>query len=202
MKNNNVKKYNSFVKALSLMIALITVFSCFSLNVFAATAVSSVNCQPIDNKYGGQSKYFYVKASNTTCKIKFTCGKGQLDLYGGNVMPTYNVYGSYEIKIYKWDKNKGSITGSCLLDKDIYNKSSATLSFKAQKGSYYRIQVYFWNATTTATSYWNKNQVTHRPTHTSADFVGVAYYDWSNWEKFPSIKAANDSGCTLYSTKP
>lgn len=200
--SRNTKKHNPAVRIISLLFIAITIFSCFSVNAFAASSVSSVNCQPTASSYGGQSKYFYVKATGTTCKLKFTCGKGVLDWAGGGVMPTYDVYGTYEIKVYKWDRNNGKITGSCLLDKDIYNTSSSTLSFKAEKNCYYRVQVYFWVATTTAKSYWNKGVIHGTCTFTTVDRVTPAFYGDSRWEKFPTLKATNSSCCTLYSAKP
>ena len=146
-------------KILAIISVIAIVFSCFSfaLTASAATAVSSVNCQNKSSVYGGKSVYFYVKANSATCKIKFTCGKGELDWAGENLLENASVRGAYQVKIYKWDAKKGSTVGSCVFDKDIYNKSSYTASFKAQKGAYYRVQVYFWNATTTAKSYWNKD---------------------------------------------
>ena len=184
-------KHNLLARALSVLFVLAIIASCFAVNTFA---VSSVNCQPT-NKYGGASKYFYVKASGSTSKLKFTCGTGNLD-YGG-VGTAIGVRGAYEIKIYKWDKGAGKITGSCIYDKDIYNKSSVTISFSSTKNCYYRVQVYFWNATTTATSYF-KNRVIR--SQYRGDAVGVIRTPC--WDKLPTITAANASGCTLYTSKP
>lgn len=210
MKTTNNEKFKSThkrspaVRIISLLFVVITILSCFSANAFAASSVSSVNCQPTASIYGGQSKFFYVKATGTTCKLKFTCGKGVLDWAGGGVMPTSKAYGTYEVKVYKWDRNKGAITGSCLLDKDIYNSSSSTLSFKAQKNCYYRVQVYFWVANTTAKSYWNKRIIRNdfEGTLLTPRVVTPTFYDDSSWEKFPTIKATNGGCCTLYSSKP
>ena len=191
-------------KILAIISVIAIVFSCFSfaLTASAATAVSSVNCQPKSSVYGGKSVYFYVKANSTTCKIKFTCGKGELDWAGENLLENASIRGAYQVKIYKWNTKTGSTTGSCVLDKDIYNKSSYTASFKATKGAYYRVQVYFWNATTTAKSYWNKGLIDNPYYFTTLKGVYVGYYGTPNWVKYPSIKATNSSGCTLYASKP
>ncbi len=192
-------------RLIAIISAILIVVSCFSLtlNVFAASPVSSVNCQNKSSKYGGNSTFFYVKANSTTCKIKFTCGKGELDWAGENLLENASVRGAYQVKIYKWDNKKGTTVGSCVFDKDIYNKSSYTASFKATKGAYYRVQVYFWVAKTTATSYWNKGIITNPyPRTLSLSGVRVATYGTPNWVKYPTIKATNNSGCTLYASKP
>lgn len=196
------------MKTTKRLVAIISVIaivlSCFSfvITASAASAVSSVNCQNKSSKYGGNSTFFYVKASKTTCKIKFTCGKGELDWAGENLLENASVYGAYQVKIYKWDTKKGATVGSCVFDKDIYNKSSYTASFKAEKGAYYRVQVYFWACKTTANSYWNKGIIKNPYILTTLRGVYVGYYGTPNWVKFPTIKAANSSGCTLYDSKP
>lgn len=185
------KVFKGFISIIVIVATLLSV----STAAFAASSVSSVDCQPKTSVYGGKSVYFYVKASSTTCKLNFTCGKGTLD-WVGEGFGAKKVYGSYEVKIYKWDTQKGAITGSCLFDKDIYNKSSYTASFNAQKGCYYRVQVYFWNAKTTATSYKNKLVIIDTTS------LSVGCLGDPNWTSFPTIKATNNSGCTLYKTNP
>ena len=190
-------------KLLAIVLAITVIFSSFALVASAASPVSSVNCQNKSNKYGGTSSFFYVKANSTTCKIKFTCGNGKLNWSGEDLMGPASVRGAYQVKIYKWDTKTGKTVGSCVFDKDIYNKSSYTASFKATKGAYYRVQVYFWNATTTAKSYWNKNIIYN--THIfllSTSGVKVATYGPVYWSQYPTIKATNNSGCTLYASKP
>ena len=196
-----MKIVKKFIAVISL-VAII--FSCFgsALAASAATAVSSVNCQNTSNRYGGTSVYFYVKANSTTCKINFTCGNGKLDWAGENLLENASVKGAYQVKIYKWDPKKGTTVGSIVYDKDIYNKSSFTASFTATKDAYYRVQVYFWVANTTAKSYWNKGIIYNTYGLTSLRGVGVGYFGTPNWVQFPTIKAANGSGCTLYSSKP
>lgn len=198
-----MKKTKKFIAIISI---LAIIFSCFSftLTASAASAVSSVNCQNTSSRYGGTSKYFYVKANSTTCKLKFTCGNGVLDWAGGDVYETANVKGAYQVKIYKWNPSTGKTVGSIVYDKDIYNKSSFTASFKATKGDYYRVQVYFWVAKTTATSYWNKGIIYNsaRNTLLSTRVVNVGFYGTPHWDTLPTIKAANSSGCTLYASKP
>lgn len=136
-----------------------------------------------------------MKADSTTCKIKFTCGKGELDWAGENLLENASIRGAYQVKIYKWDAKNGKTVGSCVYDEDIYNKSTFTASFKATKGAYYRVQVYFWAAKTTATSYWNKKIITNPyPIYLSLSGVRVGTYGTPNWVKFPTIKAANNSG--------
>lgn len=191
-------------KILAIISVIAIVFSCFSfaLTASAATAVSSVNCQNKSSVYGGKSVYFYVKANSATYKIKFTCGKGELNYSGEDVMKPAPVYGAYQVKIYKWNTKTNKTVGSCVFDKDIYNKSSYIASFKAQKGAYYRVQVYFWNATTTAKSYWNKDIINNPYYFTTLKGVYVGYYGTPNWVKYPTIKATNSSGCTLYASKP
>lgn len=194
----------TFKKALAVISVIAIVLSCFSfaMSASATSAVSSVNCQNKSSKYGGNSTFFYVKANSTTCKIKFTCGKGKLDWAGENLLENASVYGAYQVKIYKWDAKKGSTVGSCVFDKDIYNKSSYTASFKAEKGAYYRVQVYFWVCKTTANSYWNKGIIKNPYILTTLRGVYVGYYGTPNWVAYPSIKATNSSGCTLYASKP
>lgn len=190
-------------KLLAIVLAITVIFSSFALVASAASPVSSVNCQNKSNEYGGTSSFFYVKANSTTCKIKFTCGNGKLNWSGEDLMGPASVRGAYQVKIYKWDTKTGKTVGSCVFDKDIYNKSSYTASFKATKGAYYRVQVYFWNATTTAKSYWNKNIISN--THIfllSTSGVKVATYGPVYWSQYPTIKATNNSGCTLYASKP
>lgn len=197
---NKTKKFIAIISILAI------IFSCFSfsLTASAATAVSSVNCQNTSSRYGGNSKYFYIKANSTTCKIKFTCGKGVLDWAGGDIFETADVRGAYQVKIYKWDPQKGTTVGSIVFDKDIYNKSTFTATFKATKGAYYRVQVYFWVAKTTATSYWNKDVIYNSQSVTllSTKVVNVGFYGTPHWDKIPTIKATNGSGCTLYASKP
>lgn len=194
-----VKKFIAIISVFAI------IFSCFGFAVkaSAATAVSSVNCQNTSNRYGGTSVYFYVKADSTTCNIKFTCGKGELDWLGEQVYDTATVRGAYQVKVYKWDSKKGTTVGSIVYDEDIYNKSSFTASFKATKGAYYRVQVYFWVAKTTATSYWNKGIIYNElPKWFSTSGLKVAEWGTPSWTEFPTIKAAKQSGCTLYSSKP
>ena len=196
-----MKTAKKFIAIISMLAIIISCFG-FTLNASAAT---TVNCQNTSSMYGGKSKYFYVKANSTTCKIKFTCGKGELDWAGANgVYETADVRGAYQVKIYKWDPEKGTTVGSIVYDEDIYNKSTFTASFKATKGAYYRVQVYFWLAKTTATSYWNKGIIYNsaRNTLLSTRAVKVGYYGPPNWIHLPTIKAANSSGCTLYASKP
>lgn len=197
-----MKTTKKFIAIISMLAIIISCFS-FTLNASAATAVSSVNCQNTSNKYGGKSVYFYVKANSSTCKIKFSCGKGELDWAGGNIYNFASVRGAYQVKIYKWDPQKNSTVGSIVYDKDIYNKSSYTASFKATKGAYYRVQVYFWVAETTAKSYWNKGIIENTvPVIISTSGIRVGTYGTPNWVKFPTIKATNSSGCILYASKP
>ena len=191
-------------KILAIISVIAIVFSCFSfaLTASAATAVSSVNCQNKSSKFGGNSTFFYVKASKTTCKIKFTCGKGELNYSGEEIMKPAPVYGAYQVKIYKWNTKTNKTVGSCIFDKDIYNKSSYIASFKAEKGAYYRVQVYFWVAKTTATSYNNKGVLAKTLYLNSLDGVRIGTYGLPYWSKLPTIKATNSSGCTLYASKP
>ncbi len=118
MKNTNMKKIGPCFIAFLLVVATL-----FSLSI-SAFAVDQVNCQATASVFGGKSVYFYFKANSTSCKLKFSCGKGVLDWAGEGLMPTANVRGAYEIKVYKWNKSTGKITGACILDKDIYNKST------------------------------------------------------------------------------
>ncbi len=197
-----MKTTKKFIAIISMLAIIISCFS-FTLNASAATAVSSVNCQNTSNKYGGKSVYFYVKANSSTCKIKFSCGKGELDWGGGDIGAKDSVRGAYQVKIIKWDPQKNCTVGSLVYDEDIYNKSSFTASFKATKGAYYRVQVYFWVAETTAKSYWNKGIISNNePFFLSTRGIRVGSLGTPSWVKFPTIKAANNSGCTLYASKP
>ena len=197
-------------KFLSLVLAL-AIFCTFGLmtSAGAASAVSSVNCQ-YNNSRGGGSVDFYVKATSTTCKLKFTCTKGALDWagYGMATGTEKAVYGAYEIKIWKYNASTGKTVGDPVYDKDCYNKASYTASFSATKGSYYKVRVYFWRATTTATSYYNKGIVGIHD-YTSLSSLrpnGCGDACWVNSSTcnayMPGITAKNGSGCTLYKTKP
>lgn len=197
-----MKTTKKFLAVISMLAIIISCFS-FTLNASAATAVSSVNCQNTSSNYGGNSKFFYIKANSTTCKINFTCGKGELDWAGGDLGIKDSVRGAYQVKIIKWDPQKNCTVGSLVYDEDIYNKSSFTASFKATKGAYYRVQVYFWVAETTAKSYWNKGIIANNDFILfSTSRINVGYYGTPSWVKFPTIKATNNSGCTLYASKP
>lgn len=197
-------------KFLSLVLAL-TLFCTFCLmsSADAASAVSSVNCQC--NKPKGEGHVdFYVKATSTTCKLKFTCKKGALDWagYGTETGTEKAVYGAYEIKVWKYNRSTGKTVGDTIYDKDCYNKASYIASFSATKGNYYKVRVYFWRATTTASSYYDKGIVgIHNITSLSGlrpNSQGDAC--WVNSSTcnayMPGITAKNDSGCTLYKDKP
>lgn len=166
------------ILAMLVLVAMIVTACC---TAFAATS----NLQG-GTKAGGGSNYFYFKSGNsTTSKIKFTCGKGKLDILGSN-MSAYSVYGSYEVKIT--DKN----TGKVVLDQDIYCRSSSTLSVKVEKNKEYKVQVYSWNPSTIATSYVKNKKVSLGITGASANMYGSA-----SWVTLPTITASGASNCTI-----
>ena len=156
---------------------------------YAASPVTSVSCQYTGSKTNGGSKYFYVKANGTTCKLKFTMGKGKLDVMGYNFL-LINDYGSYEVKITDITNN------SMVKDQDIYHCGSSTVQFSAVKNRVYKVQVYCWRPRTIATSYYNHHYF-NLPTGGS-----IGLYAEPNWNTFPTITAKNQSNCTLYLTQP
>ena len=196
----------------AILLVIATIGTYFAFSASAATAVKSVDCQNRSNPQGKTSVYFYVKANGSKCKIKFTCGEGRLDWVGDGGITFFDppkIKGAYEVKIYKWDKSKNAITGSCLFDKDVYNTSSYTASFSAKKGCYYRVQVYFWKAATTAQSYWNHGYIYNPypyPYYTISGKgdkgVTVCFAGDPSLLEFPTITAKNGGNCTLYATKP
>ncbi|MDO4544392.1 MAG: hypothetical protein Q4C01_07565 [Clostridia bacterium] len=185
------------MKLLAFVFAVLFFVTALPTSTLAAQ-VSSYNCQYTGSKYGGGSKYFYVKANSKTCKLTFSCTKGVLDWDGIDVikLPNAKVYGTYEIKIYKWDAKNNKITGKSLLPEhtDIWNTKSKTITFKAEKGCYYRVQVYFWRAKTTAESYWL------RAVYVPLD--GAAPGPTPYWVTLPKITAKNKANCTLYNSMP
>ena len=157
----------------------------------AESAVSSVDCQYKGNKYQGGKITFYVKAQDTaTCKLKFTCGKGWLDWDGGNSFYSKQ-YGSYEVKI------TDLTTRNIVKDQDIYHRSGMTISFSATKNRIYQVEVWNWNPRTIALSYFN-----HGYFENVAIGAAVGKNGNPSWYKYPSIKAANQSNCTMYKNKP
>ncbi len=172
--------------SLFLMLAILTsvIGTCF-----AASSVSFVDCQYKGSRTQGGKITFYVRANGSTCKLKFTCGKGKLDWDGGKSFYS-SQYGSYEVKVY----NPG---GQEIADKDIYHRSGYTLSFSASKDKVYKIEVWNWNPRTIALSYFNHGYFENVGINAS-----VGKHGDPNWYAFPSIKATNQSNCTLYLTKP
>ena len=198
---SSMKKTTFRLTAILLVIA--TILS-LSVTAFAAKSVSSVSCQPNDSN-GGKSSFFYIKANGTSCKLKFILTQGFLNF--GNIFGR-NVYGTYQIKIQKWDASKKCATGSLVLDQDIYKSAPipnitttfTTKTFKTTRGSYYRVQVYFWRATTTADSYYRNYGYGGTNAYFTPDKPNTD--EAAYWATMPAIKAQNASNCTLYASCP
>ena len=107
--------------------------------------------------------------------------KGYLDPNGWG--KTVIVYGSYEIKVR--DSN-----GKVIYDEDAYCTSSKTIKFKVTKNQTYTVQVYFWNATTTAKSYYNKGKMTWKS-------GSLSQINGSRWWVLPSITAVSSTNGTF-----
>ena len=191
-------------RLIALILCIISLTTIFVLPASAASSVSSVNCQ-YSSKSGGGSGYFYVKTGSTTKsrQVKLTMGTGTIYAIDWNAgtMKTASVYGSYEIKVFY--KNSA---GKWVLeqDYDVYNQSSATITCN-KKNTTYKIQVYFWRASTTFNSYWNKNITTKTLSQKfQKRFPGssASAYSEIQWTVLPSCTAKPSTGCTIYATCP
>lgn len=174
------------IVSLFLMLVMLTsvIGTCYAEN-----PVSSFNCQYTGSKTEGGTKTFYVKANNDgTCQLKFTCGKGRLDWYGGDVCYSPQ-YGSYEVKIYDGNEQ--------IKRQDIYHRGEMTISFSAEKNKVYKIDVWNWKPRTIALSYFN-----HGFIENVAIGAAVGQNGTPKWNQFPSITVKNKSNCTLYKKKP
>jgi hypothetical protein len=183
------------IRVMSMLLICLCIISMLAPVSYAATK-SSITFT--GSKYGGNSKYFYVKTNDTSSSksVKLTLTKGTMttsdttDSLMKNLVKSKDLYAAYEIKIAYWDSK--SKTWKQETSYDVYNSSSKTVTLK-KSNTYYRIQVYQWKASTTLTSYKNKGVW---------NYNSNVYVDSPYWSKLPKIKVSSATRCTIYDSNP
>lgn len=182
-----------FIRVLSLLLVCMCIISTLAPIAYAASG------SPITytgSKYGGNSKYFYVKTKDTdsTKSVKLTLTKGKMktsdtvDSMMSGLVKEKSLYAAYEIKIYYWNGKSWQKETSY----DVYNSSYKTVTLK-KSNTYYKIQIYQWKAATTLNSYHNKGVW---------NYNANVYVDNPYWSTLPKIKVDNAKKCTIYSSNP
>ena len=180
----------NFIRIMSMLLMCLCLFSFFTPVTYAASSISFTG-----HKTGGKSQYFYVKTDDTSKSksVKLTLTKGTLrtcpekDAMAPSFSKTKSLYAAYEIKIFYYnEKTKTWIKEDSY---DVYNKSSKTVTFQ-KSNTYYKVQIYQWQASTTLTSYKNKGVWSYSTVSTQ---VSNPY-----WSTLPKIKVSNASKCAIY----